>query len=225
MAERGIAATVSLAGRVATPLPHALPIRTGGFGGAEGLAAWLGTHGITHLIDASHPFAAQMSRNAVVAAEQTGIPLAALTRPAWTPQSGDDWTEVPGTAAAVASLAGPRQRVFLAIGSQTLSAFAAQPQHYYLLRLVDPPETQPPLPDCHVEIARGPFTLDGDLALLRRHRIQRIVAKNSGGTAARAKLDAARILGLPVTLIARPALPPRPEFHVAEDILAWLEER
>ncbi len=223
VAERGLRATFSYAGRVAAPRAQPLPTRTGGFGGAEGLAVYLRDHRITHLIDATHPFAAQMSANAVEAAARAGIPLAALTRPPWRPGPGDDWRCVPDVAAAVAALDGPARRVMLALGRQTLAAFAALPlpRHHYLLRLAEPPD-RPPLPDCEIIVARGPFDVAGDTALLHDRRIEVIVCKNAGGTGAVAKLCAARALGLPVIMIDRPALPARTEITTVAGIFDWL---
>ncbi|MBB3232631.1 cobalt-precorrin-6A reductase [Halomonas stenophila] len=222
LAERGIPALFSYAGRVTTPKPQPLPTRVGGFGGVAGLAAFLTESRITHLVDATHPFAERMSSNAVAAAERCGVALLALTRPPWAPQAGDRWQRVAGIEAAVAALAGPPQRVLLAIGRMHLTDFAAQPQHHYVLRLVDRPDGPPPLPHHHVTVDRGPFTREGDLALLREHGIERLVCKNAGGTGAAAKLAAARELGLPVVMIDRPALPPRREAHTIDDVLDWL---
>ncbi len=222
LAERSIPALFSYAGRVATPKPQPLPTRVGGFGGVEGLAAFLADNRITHLVDATHPFAERMSRNAVSAAQRSGIRFIALTRPPWEPMAGDRWQPVASVEAAVTALAGPPERVLLAIGRMHLAAFAAQPQHHYLLRLVDRPEAPPPLPRYHAIIDRGPFTLDGDLALLREHGVERLVCKNSGGEGAVSKLTAARQLGLPVVMIERPALPPRQEVHNVAAVLAWL---
>ncbi|WP_416137409.1 cobalt-precorrin-6A reductase [Halomonas sp. HK25] len=222
LAERSIAALFSYAGRVAAPKPQPLPIRVGGFGGVAGLIAFLIEQRITHLVDVTHPFAEQMSRHAVAAAQQAGIRCLALTRPPWVPQIGDRWQQVASVQAAVDALAGPAEQILLAIGRQQLAAFAAQPQHHYLLRLVDPPEVPPPLPHHRVILDRGPFTLDGDLALLREHGIERLVCKNAGGTGAVAKLTAARQLGLPVVMIERPALPQRQEAHSVEEVLSWL---
>lgn len=218
-AERGVAAVLSYAGRVSRPRDQPVPVRVGGFGGAAGLAAWLRAEGVTHVVDATHPFAAGMSANAATACAAEGVPLVALTRPAWLPQPGDDWRRVPDVAGAVAALEGPAQRVFLAIGRMHLSAFAAQPQHDYLLRLVDPPEETPPLPRHRVVVSRGPFTETGDRALMEAHDTGLVVAKNAGGAAARAKIDAARALGLPVVMIDRPPLPDRPELSRPEDVL------
>lgn len=222
VAEAGLRATVSLAGRVARPVRQPLPQRVGGFGGVDGLAAYLRAEGITHVIDATHPFAAQMSRNAVAACAQTGVPLLALTRAPWQAGPGDRWTHVPDIPAAVAALERPPARVMLAIGRMHLADFAPNPQHFYLLRLVDPPQEPLPFPDHTVIVDRGPFSAEADLALLRAHRIGLVVSKNSGGTGAYAKLEAARTLSLPVLLIDRPALPSRAEAHSVAEVMRWL---
>ncbi|QPH55362.1 cobalt-precorrin-6A reductase [Pontivivens ytuae] len=223
VAARGIPATLSYAGRVARPAPQAVPVRVGGFGGTEGLTRYLTEHAITEVVDATHPFAAQMSGNAVAACAAAGVPLIALTRPPWQSTEGDRWTEVADLPAAVEALAGPPQRVMLAVGRMHLAAFAAQPQHDYLLRLVDPPEQPIPLPKHHAVISRGPFKTEGDIVLLREHRIERIVAKNAGGSGAVAKIEAARALGLPIVMIARPPVPARREAHTVAEVLAWLD--
>ncbi|MFC6672994.1 cobalt-precorrin-6A reductase [Marinobacterium aestuariivivens] len=222
MSQGSIPALYSYAGRVTAPKPQPVPTRVGGFGGADGLAAFLVDQGITHLVDATHPFAAQMSRNAVAAAARSGVELIALTRPPWAPVEGDCWQRVASVEAAVTALDGPAERIMLAIGRMHLASFAAQPQHHYLLRLVDAPEVSAPLPRHSTVVDRGPFTLEGDLALLREHRIERLVCKNAGGKGAAAKLEAARRLDLPVLMIDRPELPPRQEAHSVEAVLAWL---
>ncbi|EEW24750.1 precorrin-6x reductase [Rhodobacter ferrooxidans] len=221
LAHLGTNAVFSYAGRTAAPVAQPLPTRIGGFGGPEGLAAWLRAESISHVIDATHPFAAQMSRNAVQACAATGTPLLAYQRSPWVAGPGDDWREVAGIAEAVAALPDAPARVFLAIGKQHLTDFAAKPQHHYLLRLVDAPQSLP-LPDAAALIARGPFTLHDDLALLKSHAISHIVAKNAGGSGARAKLDAARALHLPVILIRRPDLPARQVAETLDAVLAWL---
>lgn len=222
MANRGIDATLSYAGRVANPRAQPLPTRIGGFGGVEGLTTYLHDHKITHLIDATHPFAAQMSTNAVAAADQAGIPLAALTRPPWQEADGDNWTHVPDIPAAAQALAGEPRRIMLALGRLHLAEFAAQPQHHYLLRLVDTPENLP-LPNTTVIVARGPFDVASDTALLRDHRIDVVVCKNAGGTGAEAKLHAARALNIPMIMIDRPTLPDRTEIATVAGIFDWLD--
>jgi len=222
VAAHGLRATLSYAGRVASPKPQPVAVRIGGFGGVAGLTDYLRTEAITHLVDATHPFAAQMSHNAVLAATAANVPLIALTRAAWTPEPGDSWHTVPDVAAAVASLAGARQNVMLALGRMHVAAVAAQPQHRYLLRYVDQPETPPPLPDHHLVVDRGPFTVAGDEALLHTHAIDLVVCKNAGGSGAQAKLIAARALGLSVLMIDRPALPDRHQVADVAKVLHWI---
>jgi precorrin-6A/cobalt-precorrin-6A reductase len=222
LAEARVPATLSYMGRVERPKPQPIPVRIGGFGGVPGLVAYLRDHAVTHVVDATHPFAAQMSANAVQACAETGTPLIALTRPAWEPGPGDTWQRVPDMAAAVAALAGPPRRVMLAIGRMHLADFAAQPQHHYLLRLVDEPGELPPLPHHTVVVDRGPFSAEADKALMRTHAIDLVVSKNAGGTGSVSKLIAARALGLPVLMIDRPRIPPRPVAHDIPAVLDWL---
>ncbi|KRS11840.1 cobalt-precorrin-6X reductase [Roseovarius atlanticus] len=221
LAAQGVRATISLAGRVKTPADQPLPVRVGGFGGVDGLVAHLKANGVTHLIDATHPFAAQMSANAVSACDALDLPLLALTRAPWQAGAQDRWTHVPDMEGAVAALSGRPRRVFLALGRMNLPAFAAQPQHDYLLRLVDAPG-RVPLPKAQVVVDRGPFEVEGDLALMRAHGTELVVSKNAGGTGAQAKIIAARQLGLPVVMIDRPAIPARTEAHSVEEVLSWL---
>ena len=222
LAEAGVDAVYSFAGRTESPVAQPLPVRVGGFGGVGGLAAYLKAEAITHVIDATHPFAAQMSRNAMEACAEAGVPLIALEREPWQAGPGDGWTHVPDLAGAVAALGEAPRRVFLAIGRQNLDAFAGALQHHYLLRLVDAPTGPLPLPRADAVIARGPFTVEGDRALLTDHRIDVIVAKNAGGAGAEAKLVAARELGLPVILIDRPVLPRRRVARTVAEVMAWL---
>ena len=222
LAEADVDAVYSYAGRTEAPVAQPLPVRIGGFGGVAGLADYLRGEAITHVIDATHPFAAQMSRNAVAACAEAETPLVALEREPWQAQADDRWIHVPDLAGAVAALGEAPRRVFLAIGRQTLDAFAVAPQHHYLLRLVDPPTEPLPLPHAEAVIARGPFTLEGDRALLQDHRIDIIVAKNAGGAGAEAKLLAARELGLPVALIDRPRVPERRVARTVAEVMGWL---
>lgn len=215
-------AVLSYAGRVRQPLSQPIPVRTGGFGGAEGLTAYLRDHRVTHLVDATHPFAARISGNAVAAALATGLPLVALTRPQWTATDGDKWISVPDIDSAPVAIGTERKNVFLAIGRQEVPAFAAAPWHHYLLRVVDPPMEAFPLPDCEVVVARGPFDEASDKRLLRDHRIDVVVSKNSGGDGARAKIDAARALALPVVMIERPDLPERRVVATVDEVIDWI---
>ncbi|MGP9791601.1 cobalt-precorrin-6A reductase [Roseinatronobacter sp. NSM] len=222
LARAQLPTTLSYAGRVARPKPQPVAVRVGGFGGADGLARYLRAQNITHLVDATHPFAATISTNAIRAAQLAGTNLLALTRPPWTACAGDQWSHVPDIPAAVQALAGPARNVMLALGRMHLAAFAAQPQHRYLLRLVDAPQTPPPLPDHHILLERGPFDADTDAALMQAHDITLIVAKNAGGTGAQAKLIAARKLRIPVIMIDRPPIPARAQVHDIANVLDWI---
>ena len=222
LSEARVDAVFSYAGRTNDPVPQPLPTRIGGFGGLMGLEAYLTHEGITHVVDATHPFASQMSHNAVTACASTATPLIVLERAAWAAGPGDDWHSVRDIDAAVDALPDVPARVFLAIGKQTLAPFAAKPQHHYLMRLVDPPAGPLPLPRASVVIARGPFDIATDTALMQAHSISHIVAKNAGGAGAEAKLFAARALHLPVILIDRPAMPPRKVVATVAAVMDWI---
>ncbi|MFJ4674853.1 MULTISPECIES: cobalt-precorrin-6A reductase [unclassified Kitasatospora] len=205
-ADPALRVTSSLAGRVARPRLPVGEVRIGGFGGPSGLAAWLRAHAVDALLDATHPFAERISRNAALAAAGTGTPLLALRRPGWAPQDGDRWHPVPSLAAAAQALPALGTRVFLTTGRQGIAAFAHLDGLTFLARSVEPPE--PPMPAAtEVLLERGPFTLDGERALLRAHRIEVLVTKDSGSAATAPKLTAARELGLPVVVVQRPAAP------------------
>lgn len=221
LASAGVDGVYSYAGRTDRPAGQPLPTRVGGFGGVEGMQDYFQREGITHVIDATHPFAAQISRNAYEACAASGLPLLSYQRGPWAQQAGDDWWHVADVAGAVAALPDYPARVFLAIGKQTLAPFAAKPQHYYLLRLVDPPVALP-LANCSVVIAKGPFDVAGDMGLLRKHGITHIIAKNAGGQGASAKLAAARALRLPVIMIARPDAPARDSVDSVAGMMDWL---
>ncbi len=222
VSEAGIDALYSYAGRTASPVTLPIPTRVGGFGGAEGLAGYIRQVGFTHVVDATHPFAAKMSHNAAAACEANGTPLIALVRPPWQPELEDIWIHAPDMESAVASLATDPQRVFLAIGKKEVVRFKAQPQHHYLLRVVDPPKSPPPLPNHEIVVARGPFDIESDRRLLEQHEIGLVISKNAGGAGAYAKIAAARQLGLPVVMIDRPDLPERREVGSVADVLDWI---
>jgi precorrin-6A/cobalt-precorrin-6A reductase len=205
-AHTGVRVTSSLAGRVSRPGALAGQVRTGGFGGADGMAAWIRDHHVTAVVDATHPFARSVTRNAAEAARATGIPLVVLRRPGWQPGPGDRWHHVASQTAAADLLPGLGRRVFLTTGRLGVAAFARLTDLHFVLRSVEPPE--PPMPPrLTVLLARGPFTVPEETALLREHRIDVLVTKDSGGTATAAKLTAARRLGLPVVVVRRPPLP------------------
>jgi precorrin-6A/cobalt-precorrin-6A reductase len=220
----GLDITLSLAGRTTAPVPLPVPVRSGGFGGAEGLADYLTRERIDVLIDATHPYASAISANAAAAARRTGVAFLALRRAPWRKTDGDRWTEVSDVGAAIAALGNAPRRVFVALGRNELAPFATAPQHNYLIRSVDPVEPPLPLPQVDYITGRGPFSEADDNALLKSHRIEVIVAKNSGGVATYGKIAAARTLGVEVVMIRRPELPDTPAVATVDEAIAWLDQ-
>ncbi|MBY5786228.1 cobalt-precorrin-6A reductase [Rhizobium leguminosarum] len=194
---------LSLAGRTEKPAAQPVPVRIGGFGGAAALADFLKAGGYDLLIDATHPFAERISANGAFAAETTGIAAIALRRPEWQRVAGDRWRDVRSIPAAIEALGPSPRHVFLATGRQGAHHTEAAPQHHYLVRSVDPVEPPLALDNVDYVLDRGPFTLEGESDLLRQHHIDAIVAKNSGGAATYAKIEAARLLGIEVMMVAR----------------------
>jgi precorrin-6A/cobalt-precorrin-6A reductase len=220
-----LAVTLSLAGRTAAPVLQPIPVRVGGFGGAQGLIDHLHDQKIDVLVDATHPYAATISMNAAAAAPRARVALLALRRPGWTPIPGDRWIAVGDVAGAVRALGNLSRHVFLALGRREIEPFADAPQHSYLVRSVDP--IVPPLivPRAVYVTGRGPFAEADERVLLEQHRIDVIVAKNSGGPATYGKIAAARALGLPVILLRRPSLPAVEAVETVDDAVAWLDHR
>jgi precorrin-6A/cobalt-precorrin-6A reductase len=218
-----LSVTVSLAGRTTQIVDQNAATRIGGFGGAAGLAAYLRSEGIDALIDATHPYAAAISANAVDAVKVTGTPFLALRRPAWIAVPGDQWTEVDDMDDAVAALGPIPQRVFLALGRREIGAFERAPQHFYLVRSVDPIAPPPTFPHAVYVVARGPFSEAGDRALLETERIDVIVSRNSGGDAAYGKIAAARALGIGMIMARRPKLPEADTVETVADAIKWLD--
>lgn len=212
----------SLAGRVREPLLPEGATRVGGFGGADGLAEWIRGNDVDALVDATHPFATEMSANAHAAAARTDIPLVQLVRREWIPGHGDRWTDVRTLTDAASVVESTARRAFLTIGRQGVNAFSHIERTWFLLRSIDPP--QAPMPPAHeLLLARGPFALDDEIALMKKHRIDVLVTKNSGGAMTEAKLTAARELEIPVVMIARPStLAGDFRADSAEEVVDWL---
>ena len=196
--------TLSLAGATRSPGAFPLDVRIGGFGGADGLADYLRRNAVDVLVDATHPFASTISANAVAATAATGIPCLAVLRPPWEEVPGDRWIRVPDVPAAAGALGEEPRRAFLTIGRKDLAPFRDTAGHSYVVRSVDPPPPDLLPPGAIVIAARGPFALEDEERLLREHRIDTIVTKNSGGSATAAKLIAARNRGIPVVMVDRP---------------------
>ena len=217
--------TLSLAGRTASPKPEPVPTRIGGFGGVEGLAAWIVAHRVARVVDATHPFADRISGNAAQACARTGTPLLAIRRPPWEPVPGDDWIDVADMDAAAEALGSAPRIVFLTIGRQALAAFARAPQHTYHVRTIEPVGDALPVPRMTTITARGPFSTQAEIALMREAGIAVVVSKNAGGAATYGKIAAARELGISVVMVRRPAVPDVPAVPDAEGALVWLAQR
>ena len=211
----------SLAGLTQMPTATAGRVRRGGFGGPDGLAAFLKQEGYQALIDATHPFAAQIARHAAEAAESAGVPRVRLLRPPFERTPGDRFILVPDMAAAAAALP-DGARVFLAAGRREIAAFAARKDLWCLVRMIEPPAAGEAFPAGEVVVGRPPADPEAEIALLQEHRIGWIVSKDSGGRAG-AKIVAARRLGLPVVLVERPPQPDGPTVSTVADSIAWIE--
>ncbi len=221
----GLETITSLAGRTNEPGSVASPIRVGGFGGETGLTEYLQTMAIDLLIDATHPFAAQISWNAAHAAITAGIPSLMLVRPVWERSSLDNWIEVENIEQAVTAIPDTAERIFLTIGRQQLAPFATLTDRWCLMRSIDPPAAEIPLPPGKMLLDRGPFSLEQELQLLKDERIDTIVSKNSGGEATYAKIMAARELGLPVVMVQRPMMPESDRAENVPEAIDWLFQK
>ncbi|GAA2793641.1 cobalt-precorrin-6A reductase [Crossiella cryophila] len=215
----GLRVVSSLAGRVREPLLPVGEVRVGGFGGVRGLVDWLRERAVDLVVDATHPFAAIMTGNAAAATAELGLPLLVLRRPGWTEQVGDRWHWVSSIGEAAALLPSVGRRVLLTTGRRDLPAFA-NPELWFLSRSVDPPENHPD--NVEILLDRGPYTVDGELELLRRQRIEVLVTKDSGGEQTAAKLTAARRLGVPVVIVRRPPVPAADTVATVAAAVEWV---
>ena len=218
----GVQLITSLAGRTSQPAELNSPVRVGGFGGSTGLATYIKDNSIDALIDATHPFAAQISFNAANAANICGIPHLMLVRSPWKAVKGDRWLEVDTNQDAANQLPQLAQRVFLTIGRQEISTFSHLNNIWFLMRMIDPPAEDIPIPQGNLLLEKGPFTLDHELELLVKYNIEAIVSKNSGGEATKAKIIAARMLKLPVVMVKRPPTPECKKVNNVSEALLWL---
>jgi precorrin-6A/cobalt-precorrin-6A reductase len=217
-----VAVTTALAGRTRNPGPIAGEVRIGGFGGAAGLASYVVDRRVDRLIDATHPFAAAISRAARLAAERTGVPRLVLRRPPWRRHPLDRWIEVDSLAAAALLVGRVGRRAWLTLGAGPLAAFAPATGVDFVVRLIDRPREKLPLPRCEVVLGRGPFSVAEERHLLRHYAIDVVVSRASGGAATEAKLIAARELGLPVIMVRRPPPEPGSAVETVEAALDWL---
>ncbi len=222
VARPGLTVTTSLAGETRTPARLMGAVRTGGFGGADGMADYLRQARVDLVVDATHPFADVISRSAAKACAAVGLAHVHLVRPPWVRHEGDTWIEVDDMAQAAAEVAG--RRAFLTIGRVELGRFAEVEGAWFLVRMIDPPAQPPPLANGLVIVGRPPFTADDERALMADHKIDVVVSKNSGGAATYAKIAAARALGLPVVMVRRPPPPAGPLVASVEETLDWLAD-
>jgi precorrin-6A/cobalt-precorrin-6A reductase len=214
---------LSLAGRTENPVLPPIPFRIGGFGGAAGLYDYLMAENIDAVIDATHPFAVRISENARTACQRARVALAAFTRPAWELKAGDQWIVVDDVDAAVRALGDRPRRVLLTHGRLQLSAFARSPQHAYIVRAIDRPADIMALPRHRLVLARGPFTRNDEVQLMRDERIDIVVSKNSGGSSTYAKIEAARDLAIPVVMMRRPQTGLAAELFSVDAVMMWLD--
>jgi precorrin-6A/cobalt-precorrin-6A reductase len=221
LVHRQIHVVSSLAGRVQNPRLPAGEVRIGGFGGADGLARWLQDEEVLAVVDATHPFAEHISASALAACDTTGVPLLRLERPPWRARRGDDWRRVHDLDRAAAEVRCLGRRVFLTTGRQGIAAFADIDTAWFLIRCVDPPTASLP-PQHELILNRGPYTLASELEMLDRHSIDLLVTKDSGGPLTMAKLDAARMRGLPVIMIDRPRRAETATVSTVAAALAWV---
>jgi precorrin-6A/cobalt-precorrin-6A reductase len=214
----------SLAGRTDTIPDLPGEIRTGGFGGAEGLAFYLAQQNIAAVIDATHPFAARISTHAQQACQMQGVKLLRLERPGWAKMPGDRWIEAADANDAADRLPALGKRAFLTLGAGEIEPFSKVRGVWFLVRLLKTPEKPLPLDACEIVTGKGPFAAEAEAGLMRSHAIDVLVSKASGGRATYGKISAARALGIPVLMIKRPDLPGVPGVRSLREALAWLAE-
>ena len=220
-AEKGLPVIASLAGATADPRPYPVPLRVGSFGGADGFLAYLRDNGIRAVVDATHPFAQKITERTADLCREIGIPYLRFERPGWVQGDKDNWTWVE-QAAEAAALIPPTATVFLATGRQSLPEFSGLTAGRVLVRVVDPPQVAGPIQNINWIVDRGPFDYASEVALFIREKVDVVVTKDAGGSGARAKLDAARDLGIPVILLRRPAPPDAPMVQDIGQAMEWI---
>lgn len=210
----------SLAGATRTPRQLSVPTRHGGFGGEEGFLRFLKDNKITAVLDATHPFANHISHRTARLCKSRGLPFCQYLRPKWSPETGDIWHDIEDETE-VAALATKGDTIFLATGRQTLYRYENLSHCRLICRQIDPPESDFPFPNGAFLVGRPPFSIDDEIALFRRLNVDWLVVKNAGGEAPRSKLNAARVLGLPVIMIKRPQQPDCMRVTTVQDAIKW----
>lgn len=220
-----VAFVTSLAGRTQAPTPVQGPVRSGGFGGVALMRDYIREEDFSTVIDATHPFATQISAHAAKACTDIGLPRLVLHRAPWRPSQGDRWIDVPDMPAAASLIPEYGHRVFLSTGPRAVAAFSEIRGAWFLVRMVDAPDAPLPLACGDILLGRGPFDTAAERALMTDYRIDLLITRNSGGTGASAKLKAARVLELPVIMVARPKPPPGPRVETVDAVVGWLADQ
>ncbi|MBC8337806.1 MAG: cobalt-precorrin-6A reductase [Rhodospirillales bacterium] len=226
MIGKRVRVTTSLAGRRDAPPELAGEVRTGGFGGVQGMMTYIAENAVDLVVDATHPFSPTISDHAAIAcgnAMDGGTPRLQLVRPPWRFPPSAQWLEVGDFPAAAEILKGFARRVFLTTGMRGLEAFSGLDDMWFLVRLLDEPDTPPPLKNHQVITGRPPYGLEDERAILADHTIDTMVAKNAGGGATEAKIFAAGEAGVKIVLIRRPPPEPGPTAETVDEAFAWVE--
>ncbi len=225
MIGKRVRVTTSLAGRRNSAPNLAGEVRTGGFGGIEGLKSYLGENAVDLVVDATHPFSPTISDHAGAACSGAGVPRLQLLRPAWTLPHGAKYLEANDLSEAAEMLPRIARRVFLTTGLRGLEAFSGLDDLWFLVRLIDAPETPPPLANHHLISGNPPYTLEDERALLAEYDIDTLVSKQSGGLGTEAKITAALEAGVTIVLIRRPPPEPGPGAETVDEAFAWIESQ
>lgn len=222
--ERKLPAVASFAGVTREPELPAIKTRLGGFGGEDAFRDYLQAQEITHVLDATHPFAAAISLRSSRVASEIGVTYCQLLRPEWTPQPGDNWVMIDREEEAV-HYVDAGARVFLATGRQTLKRFANLADRYLICRQIDPPDAPFPFPKGQYLIGRPPFPVEDEIDLFKSLQITWLIVKNAGGQSSYSKIEAARTLKIPVIMINRPPQPLGEKVSSAQEAIAWLRSQ
>ena len=225
MLGKRVQVTTSLAGRRASTPALGGNVRIGGFGGIKGLSEYLAENAVDLVVDATHPFSPVISDHANTAATGLGVPRLQVMRPLWKLPPTAEWIDVDGMDAAVASLPRFAKRVFLTTGKNSLDAFSALEELWFLVRLIDPPSDPPPLKNHELITGSPPYTMQGERAIFAEHRIDTLVTKHSGGDATAAKIFAAAEAGVKIVLIRRPPTEPGPVAETVDEAFQWVQDR
>jgi precorrin-6A/cobalt-precorrin-6A reductase len=221
LSDAGHEVTSSLAGATRSPKALAGQVRSGGFGGDAGFQAWLAQHRPELVIDATHPFAARVSRRSARICKAMGLKYLQLLRPPWPVLAERQQYEV-ASAKEARRLVPPGAVVFLATGRQTLESFGAFSDCHLICRQIDPPEGPFPFPNGEFRVGRPPFSVEDEVALFKELKVDWLIVKNAGGAASYSKIEAAALLGIPVIFLARPVQPDAEQVASIPEVMKWV---